>query len=555
MSNKIKYILFSIILGFLFIHIFQQITDSVYVRGLKGDIILKEKPVFSWNSWYSEEYQKKTEGYLNEQFGFRNWYVRLNNQYKYWMFNNAMAKGVVVGKSGELYEKGYIMTYYGHDYLGYYTILNRCTKLRLIQDTLSKLNTNFVIVMAPGKASYYPEFIPDWIQKKSDSTNYKTYAKLFNFFGINHIDFNKHFLELKDTIPYRLFSKAGVHWSTYGEYYAFDSIMHYLEIKTNQDLPEIDISEVEMSRKPKYSDADIGNGMNLIFPIDKDEYAYPKLKIDQENKTKLNAIVISDSFYWGVYGRGISEKLFKNNQFWYYYLKFIHAKEKKTKQQVNIKMEIEKTDVLMLMGSEHNIKDLSYGFIWDAFNIYYPNFSVDNYIIDKFTQDYSSSLKDSLIETIEKNGEFDNRTIINQIADSILLNDVSILKQISVFRGKFENNFRVQSTIEEIWRNEKWLNRIKVMAFKKHIPLNEMIYQNAVFSTNEKILKAQYEELKQTEFRQDSIEEIIKEIKSNKKWFLRISEKVKSENMDLQETLRKEAEWLYEYRLQEQKNK
>ncbi|MBN2683485.1 MAG: hypothetical protein JXR58_13405 [Bacteroidales bacterium] len=536
----------------MFLHIFQQITKSFYVESLKGYITYSQKPRFSWYRWHTETYQKETETFLNERFGFREWYVRINNQYKYWMFNHAMAKGVVVGKNGELYEKDYIMAYYGHDYRGYYTILDICAKMKLLQDTLSKLNTKFLVVMAPGKATFCPENIPDWIEKNSDSTNYKTYAKLLDYFGVNHIDFNKHFVDIKDTIKYKLFPIAGVHWSTYGEYYAFDSIIRYMEKQTGKDLPNLDISEVEFSRTPRHRDSDIGNGMNLIFNIDKDQYAYPKLKIDQENKTRLNAIVISDSFYWGVFGRNITGKVFADNQFWFYYKQFISKKTERTKNQVKIKNEIENTDVLILMGSEHNIRDIGYGFIWDAFSFYYQNYSVDNYIINKFVEDYKQKLRDSIIKS-ENNGIILNQSLLSKYADSLINNNELFLKKIQDFKQKATKNFYIYKTIEEIRKNEKWYNRIKIKSFTEKIPINKLLLLEGEYAYNEKNKVWKNEQEKQVKESKTQIDNIILEIKSNEVWFNKIKEKAKQQGEDIEIALKREAEWLYNYRLKEQK--
>ena len=78
---------------------------------LKGDVEYFPDMKFSVGSWKDESFQKAKEKYLNQQFGFRNFFVRLNNQIYYSIFCQAKANGVVVGKQGYLYEENYINDY------------------------------------------------------------------------------------------------------------------------------------------------------------------------------------------------------------------------------------------------------------------------------------------------------------------------------------------------------------------------------------------------------------------------------------------------------------
>ena len=97
-KDKITRNLFAVIFVLLFIPILQMQFSVVNVKPLNGAIKSVERPNINFSSWFSEDFQSQAEKYLNQIFGFRNWFVRLNNQVNYSLFNIAQAKGVIVGK-------------------------------------------------------------------------------------------------------------------------------------------------------------------------------------------------------------------------------------------------------------------------------------------------------------------------------------------------------------------------------------------------------------------------------------------------------------------------
>src|SRR6478609_5160143 len=94
------------------------VWSLVRTPDLKGAI---EKPVyndFNFESWFNGEYQEQVEKYVNESFGFRSFFVRINNQIDYSLYNKLHASAVVMGKEQCLYEIDYIRAYCGTDFVG-----------------------------------------------------------------------------------------------------------------------------------------------------------------------------------------------------------------------------------------------------------------------------------------------------------------------------------------------------------------------------------------------------------------------------------------------------
>ncbi|NWJ52622.1 MAG: hypothetical protein HXX14_17325 [Bacteroidetes bacterium] len=367
-SLKIRKTLLIVLLVLLVLPAIQYSLALVKLDPLKGAITKPEKVDFTLKDWFSGSFQEQEEKYINESFGFRSLFVRINNQLMFNLFKKAKAKGVVIGKNGYLFEEHYINAYYGSDFVGVDSIKHRMDRLKYIQDRLSKLNKTLLIVFAPGKASFYPEYIPENMKTAKKITNYQQTLNTVKSLGINHIDFNQYFINHKNIAQYPLYPKYGIHWSYYGSCLAADSIEKYIERIRKIDMPNISWKYVKMA-EAKESDYDIGDGMNLLFKLKGEKLAYPLLQFEKgTDKTKPSLLVISDSFYWGMYSFGFT-KVFSKNHFWYYNKDvYPDCTERPLKaSQLNLKDQIMQHDVIMIMSTETTLKTMGWGFIENAY--------------------------------------------------------------------------------------------------------------------------------------------------------------------------------------------
>ena len=196
------YLFCLVIFAFAGLHLLQSKYPFIHKGKLKGDFRLVEDPHFSFKSWFSGDFQKKKEEYLNTSFGFRNFYVRLNNQIAYNLFNVAKANGVIIGKNNYLFEENYLKAYNGTDFIGKTNIIHRMERLKFLSDTLKKLNKSLILVFAAGKGSFYPEYFPDSYRTRKGPTNYDYHIRFAKAYGLNYIDFNRYFVDHKYNSKY-----------------------------------------------------------------------------------------------------------------------------------------------------------------------------------------------------------------------------------------------------------------------------------------------------------------------------------------------------------------
>lgn len=376
--NKLKKYILLAFLIILFIPMIQEKFEFFKVKPLHGAITQISDSNFTMTKWFNSSYQEHKEKYINENFGFRNYFVRFNNQIVYSLFSKANAAWVVVGKDNYLYEKSYIDAYNGDDFLGKDSINNKLNQLKSLQDILIKENKNIVMLFAAGKASYFPEFIPEKMLKKpTELTNYKFISQKCKDLNINHIDFNAFFLSNKEKYKTLLYPQYGIHWSYYGMCMVADSIVKYIEKNRNIDMPNISWNENEIKYEYPYKtpwDYDVALGMNLLFKIEKNKLAYPVVNIENDaNKSKPKVLFISDSFFWGLIDVGLT-KTFSDYSFWFYNKEiFPPQTNAKYTDQLDIANEIKKYDLIFILSTEATLSKFGWGFIEYLHKNYYTN--------------------------------------------------------------------------------------------------------------------------------------------------------------------------------------
>lgn len=338
------------------------------IAPLKGYTEIAQKPEFSFSSFFDGSWQAAYDNYLEDHIGLRNIFVRLYNQIDYSLFRIAHA-AVIVGKDHHLYEENYIKAYTGTDFLGDSAIKAKVHKIKSVQEYLRQKNTDLIVILAPGKASFFPGKIPDRYMKHDIGiTNNEAYLSAFKENGINHIDFNSLFIEMKDTSSYPLYHRCGIHWSIYGAQLALDSIISYIETLRQIDMVDMQIAGFEVSEVPRQTDYDVGDALNLIFRIPYKPMAYPyDYSFIEEGKTKPGLLVVADSYYWTLYNMAPNRYLWGRNEFRFYNNMAFSPGKPSTELCDNNIEELSSFDVIMVIYTEANMTKFANGLFEQAF--------------------------------------------------------------------------------------------------------------------------------------------------------------------------------------------
>jgi hypothetical protein len=535
-KNNLKRMIMVCILAPFFVFYLQQIKPYFKLRPLKGYFIpnsVYNKP--STEGWFSGEYQRTTNDYLNENFGFRNFFVRLNNELRFILFKKAQAAGVIVGKENYVYEVGYIDTYHGAFFLGEKALNDTISNIKWLQDTLKTFGKELLVVIAPSKARVYPEYIPDYFVKAPDArTNYDYFVGQFKRLGVQYIDFNSLFLEKKKTSEYLLFPKLGIHWSRLEAVKAADTIINYLGLLSNTDLPKIRMSDIKVLDTLQAPDNDIIDGMNVLFWPSYPKMAYPThVNIDSTNKTKRNLLVIADSYWWDIYLRDIPKNVFKNNEFWYYNNEIYCNNQlgKSNTSQIDIKRHILQSDYIILMCTESNLSRLGFGFIGNAKKVLRTPI--------KPTQRET----DDIIEVIRNTPSWHEQVKEKAAKRNISVDSMMILDADWYFqrRGPVKKAISVEGIKEFIKGDANWSREVASKAADKKISVDSMMTLDALWYITA-IMKTTPTE-KEPELTLSSVKE---SIYHNNEWMQDIRKKAAARGISVDSMMTLDAIWYME---------
>jgi hypothetical protein len=466
------------ILIFLYIPLLQNTLHlKNYIKPLKGAFTEAPDTSISVNSWFSGRYQEIKDKHLTQNFGFRNYYVMLNNQLDYKLFNGANVDKVVIGKGGFLYETNYIEAYFGNNFIGENELTQKFNKIKELQDNLAANGIDLEIVFTPSKASFYPEFIPDnWVSEKKLS-NYEYAATLCQKLKIHHIDFSKWFREQKNISPYDLYPKTGIHWTNYGALIATDSLKRQIEHNANLNLKDFVITNIAFLDSLISPDNDMGEAMNLLFPINSFPMPYANYYwTEDESAQQPSALFIGDSYFWNIYYQGLTNNLFSDCKFWYYnQTVYPESESVREVNNLDVSEEIKKQQVIVLMATETNIHDIGWGFVDKALE------ALKTKNVNSVRQTvYVKNIIEHIIKSPDWMADIKKKASARNISVDEMIN----LDAIYVYETEYskpEVVIQINKTIQNIKNTKEWMEQIKIKAKTNNVTESEMIELDAKY--------------------------------------------------------------------------
>ena len=171
----------------------------------------------------------KFESFFNDHFGFRNGLIQLNNLVRLNIFGVSGSPKVLVGKNDWLYYTGNkgIDDYRGVNRFSNEDLKQWQTVLESKQKWFASQGIDYLFLVAPNKASVYPEHLPDGILRVNNSspvdqlvTHLKQHSKV-------------KILDLREPLRMQkekglLFHRTDTHWTTLGAFLAYERIASHL---------------------------------------------------------------------------------------------------------------------------------------------------------------------------------------------------------------------------------------------------------------------------------------------------------------------------------------
>lgn len=326
-----------------------------------------------WKSWSSGQFQEELSRQVRDHQGFRNTLIRFNNQVDYSLFRIIHAEGFIAGRNGYLYEEDYIHEYTGRYFIGKKTLDLKVRRLKAVQEALRKQGVCLLPVIEPGKASFYPEYIPAcYHPEKRTLTNLEYMKQRLDAWNVDYLDLDAWFLSMKDTSRYKLFPEYGMHWSIHSVSLVVDTLSRYLRSRCDLDLPGFSIERIETTGSLRGSDRDIADMLNLVFPLKKVTATYPVIRFDSAEPV-LKVIAVADSYFNNIY-YDYTPHLFANTEYWYYN-STLYYKDSYGDTRVDhsgLPEKFRNVDLILLMTSEINAHCGFWNFVDQSYEALFP---------------------------------------------------------------------------------------------------------------------------------------------------------------------------------------
>ncbi len=368
MTKFLKILLLIIVLFVLSVSAIQQ-QFKIFPENfpLYGSFNTAKDTTLTFENWFSREYQDKKEGYLNETFGFRNFLVKLNNQIDFSVYEYINVGDVFKGKNNYLYSRKFFNNYAGRTYRGNGRVDSVFNDLKKLNDWLMVRNKKLLVCFTPSKESFYPEFLPDsclpYIRKEN---YYSMYRQKLIKSNIPFLDFNAYFQKIKREAPYPLFTQGAVHWTTYGAYLALDTLLRRTSFEINKKINLIAFKSYQLSDTAREADDDISKAMNLLKNVNSQKLAYPVIDYvyNQDSCYKPKALIIGDSFFYGLNNTWIPLSVFSKESYFLYYFQLAISYEPQKKDSkvsdMDFVKELENTDIIILFFTVGNLDNFPY---------------------------------------------------------------------------------------------------------------------------------------------------------------------------------------------------
>lgn len=509
-KGKVLYgVLFGILMVLLFVPIIQEYTGVFPVRSLAGVFVKTEKPQLTLDSYASGKFQGQTERYVSENFGLREPVIRLYNQYVWDFYRKTYVKTIIPGKEKWLYGKEFIDDLEGIRWKEYANspselrskFVKEADRLRKVQEILAEYDKHLFVIMEPGKARTYPEYLPDAVgrriaAKETDEliSAADMYPAILDSVGVNYVNIDRWFQRDKEKFGFSLYPQTGTHWSNLAALHATDSIIRYMEQIGNRDIANLKISSIvyDTTMNP---DADFENLLNVnrVVRDVPNQYANFELLSDT-NTVKPAWIHIGDSYYWNISYHIPLDEIFSRHPYWYYNSTIYYDAKYHSTAETDIVAELVNADFVTLGYCTSQIYTMSSYFAAKAL----VNLCYDKKDIKKVVMDIVESMnnipewKAALQQKADSQGKPVEEVMMADAYYVLYLDPEKYFPELNESHPISRNGMLrmcvsddpVGRILRNMYGNDEWLESIHQKAKQQKVELETMMLRDAEWMLN-----------------------------------------------------------------------
>lgn len=360
--------LLSLIFALPLVFTLVEIPTGFEVWPLAGSWETPQMPQANVTNIVNGSFQKKAEEILRLKTGLKGFLIRLRNQVHYSLWDKIHSQKTIIGKKGYLYEFDHADAWAGTDFLGEKKIEEIVRHTADARARLAHYHIPLLVALAPSKASYYPEFLPErYAKAKRSANNYSAFFAALKKAQIPTLDLLDFTLKLPTKNAHFVYPKYGTHWSVYASAQAALHLEDAVYSLIGKKGPHAVVEVAAQTRLPEFSyDSDIFNALNLLWSLPWSEYITPRVVIQDKTLQKPNVVFVADSFLYGMQYSGVLSQVFDARSEFWYYDKIAYSvesgKEIRKLDDTNLWVQLKDRDAVVLLVSETNFKYFGYGF-------------------------------------------------------------------------------------------------------------------------------------------------------------------------------------------------
>lgn len=212
---------------YLFLPLLQQTLAPFELPGVKEG---RKKMAFpSLHKFGVEKFTTRFERYYNDNFGFRDFLIKLSNSLKFHLFGVSSTEQVLIGKDGWLFLTAgtNLDSKPRRRSLTQNTLQRKAASFQKKSDTLAALGIKYLLVIAPDKNSIYPEYYPAHLKPPSTG-KYEQFLKYMReHTTVALSDIKPRLLSAKT--EGELYFRGDSHWNDLGAFFGYLAITEELK--------------------------------------------------------------------------------------------------------------------------------------------------------------------------------------------------------------------------------------------------------------------------------------------------------------------------------------
>jgi hypothetical protein len=498
MKKGLCHILCLLTIGCLLLFFVQEHWPLFKLKPLNGVTEKTEFPALTMKNCVTGNFQNDLEQYLRENFGFRECLIRFYNQYLWDCYQKTNVQSITIGKENYLYNTAVIEDYCGEYQYNYIDSVEQlrpklvleATRLRKVQEILAEYGKHLFVVIEPSKARVYPEYLPDKIRKQENHlTAADLYPVLFDSIGVNYINLDRWFQQIKDSVGYALYPQLGTHWSNLAALHVTDSILRYMEWLGDTELPQLQISQTlyDTTMRP---DDDLEKLLNLSRSIRDIPNQYADFHIANDTTVRKPAIItIGDSYYWNIAYHIPLDSLFSRHPFWYYNNSVYYDPQYQKTADFSLIEQLVNTDFVMISFCTVNLYSMSNLFSCQALvNLCYNKQEV-NRVLQKVIENIHNT--DDWMAAIEKKAAEQGKSldqVLHSEAEYVLYSNPERYFPALAENHPLTRNTMLRMTDPEdpigitlryMHTNQQWRESLEKKAKERNLDLETVMIQDA----------------------------------------------------------------------------